>query len=123
MIHIKAHLVIFMDYYEEKLKAKLKETLKKKIAMGYTNYIFCPLWKTDIAAAKLILEETKHNNALKLICVLPNNAYDEINASCTEIVRTAHCVVTVGDEYYKECYKSRNKYTIDCSRLVIEALG
>lgn len=109
---------------EAETKTLLEKAIDMAIGNGFTTFITGMAPGVDIWAAEIILEKSKHNSTLHLICAIPHPGFEKRKTKreekrCKNIIGNADYTQIICKHYFKACYQKRNEFMVDNSNLVI----
>lgn len=112
----------------EHIKELLKKAIEDAISCGYYVFISGMARGVDLWAAELVIEEKKHNPAIKLMCVSPYSGFEKKwsfrdQLEYNYVLRNADYIKYLNSHYTRYCFHTRNTYMVDNSSRIIAAFN
>lgn len=127
----RQHRCCFTGHRPEKLhktewaiKAALKKEIKLAIQCGCNVYLTGMARGTDLWAAEIIIALRKHNRALKLICAVPYEGFEQNWSEYWQrmyhkVLSEADWIRVIGNGYSAGIFQTRNEWLVNHSSRVI----
>ena len=109
---------------EENLKKLLRKEIRTAVKDGYTTFISGMAKGVDLIAARVVLEERKKNENIRLICASP---YADFEKGWTDREKEEYRIIMedadetkyICEHCFRGCYQIRNRWMVDNSSMVI----
>ena len=106
------------------MKNLLRKEIRASVKDGYTTFISGMAKGVDLIAARVVLEERKKNENIRLICASP---YVDFEKGWTDREKEEYRIIMeeadetkyICEHCFRGCYQIRNRWMVDNSSMVI----